>query len=70
MKTGITLALLFALAFAPTLTLADSSTHRDIAELDYLEKSIGKTGILAMQPFLHMERKDLWQLNILEGGTR
>ena len=34
-------------------------------ELDYLERSIGKTGILAMRPFLHMTRKDLWQLYVL-----
>ena len=41
-------------------------TREKFAELEYLEKSIGKTGILAMRPFLHMERKDLWQLNVLE----
>jgi len=35
-------------------------------ELDFLEKSIGKTGILALQPFLHMERKDLWQMKVLK----
>jgi len=29
-------------------------------------RSIGKTGILAMRPFLHMTRKDLWQLYVLE----
>ncbi len=40
-------------------------TREKFAELDYLEKSIGKTGILAMRPFLHIERKDLWQLNVL-----
>lgn len=41
-------------------------TREKFEELDYLEKSIGKTGVLAMRPFLHMERKDLWQLNVLE----
>ncbi len=40
-------------------------TRAKFEELDYLERSIGKTGILAMRPFLHMERKDLWQLNVL-----
>lgn len=40
-------------------------TREKFAELQYLEESIGKTGILAMQPFLHMERKDLWQLKVL-----
>jgi RsiW-degrading membrane proteinase PrsW (M82 family) len=41
-------------------------TQETFAELDYLERSIGKTGILAMRPFLHMTRKDLWQLYVLE----
>jgi len=40
-------------------------TRANFEELHYLEKSIGKTGCLAMQPFLQMERKDLWQMNIL-----
>jgi len=41
-------------------------TDEKFEELHYLEKSIGKTGYLAMKPFLHMERKDLWQLSVLE----
>jgi hypothetical protein len=41
-------------------------THEKFEELHYLERSIGKTGLLAMKPFLRMERKDLWQLNLLE----
>ena len=40
-------------------------TREKFVELQYLEESIGKTGILAMRPFLHMERKDLWQLKVL-----
>jgi RsiW-degrading membrane proteinase PrsW (M82 family) len=40
-------------------------TRAKFQELEYLESSIGKTGILAMRPFLHMERKDLWQLSVL-----
>ena len=40
-------------------------TRAKFEELEYLEQSIGRTGILAMRPFLHMERKDLWQLNVL-----
>ena len=35
------------------------------AELRYLEHSIGKTGLLALQPFLHTSMRDLWQLNML-----
>ena len=41
-------------------------TREKFQELHYLEKSIGKTGCLAMKPFLQMERKDLWQMNVLE----
>jgi len=41
-------------------------TREKFRELHYLEESIGKTGCLAMQPFLQMERKDLWQMNVLE----
>lgn len=41
-------------------------TREKFQELHYLERSIGKTGCLAMKPFLQMERKDLWQMNVLE----
>lgn len=35
-------------------------------ELRYLERSIGRTGMLALQPFLHTSMRDLWQLNLLD----
>ncbi len=41
-------------------------TREKFQELEYLEDSIGRTGLLAMRPFLHMTRKDLWQLNLLD----
>lgn len=41
-------------------------TREKFAELRYLEKSIGRTGRLAMQPFLQMDRKDYWQIHVLE----
>jgi RsiW-degrading membrane proteinase PrsW (M82 family) len=41
-------------------------TREKFEEMKYLEDSIGKTGVLAMKPFLHMTRKDLWQLYVLE----
>lgn len=44
----------------------DDLTQEKFEELRYLEKSIGATGMLAMRPFLMMERKDLWQMSILE----
>lgn len=34
-------------------------------ELTYLEKSIGKTGMLAIGPILHRSRQDLWELHML-----
>ena len=36
-------------------------------ELRYLERSIGKTGLLALDPFLHAGTRDRWQLNVLHG---
>ena len=36
-------------------------TRAKLDELEYLEKSIGTTGKLAIKPFLRMSRKDLWQ---------
>jgi len=41
-------------------------TREKFEELRYLEKSIGKTGCLAMKPFLQMERKDLWQMHVID----
>lgn len=44
-------------------------TREKFTEMKFLESSIGKTGVLAMRPFLHMTRKDLWQLYVLEDGS-
>lgn len=35
-------------------------------EMRYLEKSIGKTGLLAIDPFLEINSRDLWHLNTLQ----
>ncbi|MFN2571081.1 MAG: hypothetical protein ABR537_05640, partial [Gemmatimonadales bacterium] len=43
----------------------DPSVKAKFAELAYLEKSIGRTGLLALRPFLHTGTRDLWQLNML-----
>jgi len=37
-----------------------------LRELRYLERSIGKTGLVALHPFLHTSTRDLWQLTVLE----
>ena len=44
-------------------------TREKLVEMEFLENSIGKTGVLAMRPFLHMTRKDLWQLYVLEDNS-
>jgi RsiW-degrading membrane proteinase PrsW (M82 family) len=43
----------------------DDATRDKFAEMDYLESSIGKTGLLALKPMLHMSHRDLWQLHML-----
>jgi RsiW-degrading membrane proteinase PrsW (M82 family) len=43
----------------------DEATRAKFAEMRYLEGSIGKTGLLAIHPMLHMSHKDLWQLYML-----
>ena len=45
---------------APDPTLKDK-----FEELRFLEKSIGKTGLLALHPFLHTSTRDLWELHML-----
>jgi RsiW-degrading membrane proteinase PrsW (M82 family) len=44
----------------------DQATRDTFAELAYLERSIGRTGLLALQPMLGMSHKDLWQLYMLK----
>lgn len=43
----------------------DSALKATFEELRYLEKSIGKTGLLALDPFLRTGTRSLWQLNLL-----
>lgn len=40
-------------------------TRAKLEELKYLESSIGPTGMLAMNPFLRLSQKDLWQVYML-----
>jgi hypothetical protein len=44
----------------------DEETSRKLAELEYLQKTIGRTGQLALAPILHRSTHDLWQLQLLE----
>lgn len=43
----------------------DDATRAKFVEMRYLEGSIGRTGLLAVQPMCHMSQKDLWQLHML-----
>lgn len=45
----------------------DPEAGEQFAEIHYLEKSIGKTGRIALNPFLRARTKDLWQIAMLEG---
>jgi RsiW-degrading membrane proteinase PrsW (M82 family) len=44
----------------------DPEVNGMLEELKYLEKSIGRTGQMAVKPFLRMSSRDLWQLYMLE----
>lgn len=43
----------------------DEETRARFAEMEFLERSIGRTGLLALEPLLRMGRKELWQLYML-----
>jgi RsiW-degrading membrane proteinase PrsW (M82 family) len=43
----------------------DPESREKLAELAYLEKSIGRTGLIAIQPMLRRGHKELWQLYML-----
>ncbi|HEY2857939.1 MAG TPA: PrsW family glutamic-type intramembrane protease [Terracidiphilus sp.] len=45
----------------------DPALKDKFKELRYLEKSIGKTGLHALHPFLHTNTRDLWQLTVIDG---
>lgn len=46
----------------------DAHIDDSLAELRYLEKTIGKTGALALAPIMRASKEDVWQLRLLEGG--
>lgn len=48
----------------------DPKIGERFAELDYLEKSIGPTGLLALSPILNMSDRELWQLHMVAGKVR
>ena len=44
----------------------DDEVRADFRELRFLERSIGKTGKMAILPFLRASSRDLWQLYVLD----
>jgi hypothetical protein len=48
----------------------DPSLPAKLEEVRYLERSIGRTGMRALKPFVHTSTQDLWQLNLLDGAKR
>jgi RsiW-degrading membrane proteinase PrsW (M82 family) len=46
---------------------ADPETKEKFAELAFLEREIGKTGLAALHPILNFSDRDLWQLHMLAG---
>ncbi len=49
---------------------ADPEIQERFNELQHLERSIGATGKLAMQPFLRTSRRDLWQIYYLSHSEK
>jgi len=43
----------------------DAETRAKLAEMQYLERSVGRAGLLTLQPLMHTSRRDLWQLYML-----
>jgi RsiW-degrading membrane proteinase PrsW (M82 family) len=47
----------------------DAGTTSRFAELRYLEKQIGKTGLLAIAPLINVSSRDVWQIHFLEPSS-
>lgn len=43
----------------------DEATREKFAELRFLEKSVGRTGLLALHPVMRTSRRERWQLSLL-----
>jgi len=44
----------------------DDSVEEKLKEFSYLQKSIGKTGKLALAPVFRFKSKDIWKINLLK----
>jgi RsiW-degrading membrane proteinase PrsW (M82 family) len=43
----------------------DEEIRAKLQEMEYLERSVGRAGLLTLQPLMHTSRRDLWQLHML-----
>ena len=43
----------------------DAALKHKFKELDYLKGTIGRTGLLALAPFIHTTSRDLWQIHFV-----
>jgi hypothetical protein len=48
--------------------VAGPDIREKFEELEYLERTIGRTGLLAIEPIHRWSRRDLWQLSLLGEG--
>ncbi len=48
----------------------DDTIDAKFLKLAHVENSIGRTGMLAIDPLLEFNSRDLWHLNALEGEAR
>jgi hypothetical protein len=46
----------------------DDDVRRQLEELQFLERSVGPTGRLALMPFLRTHSRDLWQIHMIRKG--
>ncbi len=46
--------------------LPDEDTHAKLQEMRYLERSVGRSGLRTLRPLLHIKRRHLWQLRMLD----
>lgn len=46
----------------------DPTVPGKLKEMEYLRKSIGRAGLMALSPFVHTRSSDFWQLEMLKQG--
>ena len=46
-------------------TAIDEETRSKLEEMAFLERSVGRAGLMTLQPLMHTSRRDLWQLHML-----